>query len=292
MIRVVAYNVGAGLDVGAAGEVLAALHPTVVCVLEAPPAAKLKRLARPATLEIAARFGRRGNGTAVLVAPHVHLLAKVGVPLTTSRGVPRREATHAIVSIGGTRLSVTAVQLGLRPEVRRRNLDELTGMLDSVEALTVVGCDLNESSRAPVAEALAARYQDAHATAGVGSGLTYPTTDLSTRQDFVFVDQRLRVRRCFSPTDPPVEVASQHRPVAADLELPGADADGQDCDARPRERRSVSGGQGPARGGRRPEAVSPSEAPPESESPAESEAPPECAPSRNPGHPSTMRGRP
>lgn len=224
MIRVVTYNVGAGLDVGAAGEVLAALQPTVVCVLEAPSTAKLKRLARPARLEIAARFGRRGSGTAVLVAPHLHVLAKVGVPLTTSRDVPRREATHTIVSIGGTRLSVTAVQLGLRPEVRRRNLDELTAMLDSVEALTIVGGDLNESPRGPVATALAGRYQDAHATAGVGSGLTYPTTDLSIRQDFVFVDQRFGVDRCFSPFDPPVEVASQHRPVAVDLVLPSADS--------------------------------------------------------------------
>lgn len=228
MIRVVAYNVSAGLDVGAAGQVLAELQPTVVCLLEAPPPAKLRRLVRPAALEVAARSGRRSSGTAVLVAPFVHVLAKVGVPLTTSRDVPRREATHVIASIGGTRLSVTAVQLGLRPEIRRRNLDELTDLLDSVEALTVVGCDLNESPRSPVARALAQRYQDAHAVAGVGSGLTYPTTDLSVRQDFLFVDPRLGVRRCFSPLDPPVEVASQHRPVAVDLELPVADADRRD----------------------------------------------------------------
>lgn len=230
MIRVVTYNVSGGRNLAAAGEVLAALHPTIVCVLEAPAAAKLKRLARPATLEIAARFGRRGSSTAVLVAPHVHVLSTVGVPLTTSREVPRREATHAIVSSGGTRLSVTAVQLGLRPEIRHRNLDELTGMLDSVDALTVVGCDLNESPGAPVAQALAQRYQDAHAVAGVGSGLTYPTTDLSTRQDFVFADRRLGVRRCTTPFEPPVEVASQHRPVAVDLELPASDAHGRDHD--------------------------------------------------------------
>lgn len=283
MIRIVAYNVGTERDVRAAGEVLAALHPTVVCVLEAPPAARLKRLARPAALEVAARFGRRGNGTAVLVAPHLHVLATAGVPLTTSRDVPRREATHAIVSIEGTRLSVTALQLGLRPEVRRRNLDELTGMLDSVEALTVVGCDLNESPRAPVAVALAARYQDAHATAGVGSGLTYPTADLSTRRDFVFVDQRLRVRRCFSPTQPPVEVASQHRPVVVDLELPGADGDDQD--AHPRERRRVVGDHGTVSGSRRSPRAFGSGATPSSD------ATPGLGPSHHAGHPANAQGR-
>ncbi|MFA9429250.1 endonuclease/exonuclease/phosphatase family protein [Egicoccus sp. AB-alg2] len=217
MIRVVAYNVSGGLDLGAAATVLRDLDPRIVCVLEAPGAARLKRLAGSAGLRVAARSGRRGAGTAVLVHADVRVSSTAGVPLRTPRDVPRREATHVIARIGGLRLSVTAVQLGLRPEYRRANLEQLQTFLDTVDAPSIVGCDLNESTRSPVAAALAERFLDAHAVAGTGGGETYPTVDPSTRQDFVFVDRSLRVLGSFVPTQHPVAIASHHRPVVADV---------------------------------------------------------------------------
>jgi endonuclease/exonuclease/phosphatase family metal-dependent hydrolase len=84
----------------------------------------------------------------------------------------------------------------------------------------VISGDLNESVRSPVAAGLAARFQDAHAVAGSGAGLTYPTSDPSTRQDFVFVDPRLTVVRAEVLTDAPVDVASHHRPVLVDIAGP------------------------------------------------------------------------
>lgn len=223
MIRVVAYNVSGGLDLGAVTEVLATLQPQIVCVLEVPSPSRLRRVARDTDLEIAARSGRGGTGTAVLVAPQLNVLSAGGVELTTPRQVPRREASHAIVSAGGSRLSVTAVQLGLRPEVRRVNLDELMGFLASVDAPTIVGCDLNESPRSPVAVRLAASYLDAHTAAGIGAGLTYPTSDPVVRQDYVFVEPALRVATCRTVSDAPVEIASHHRPVVAEIDVVGAD---------------------------------------------------------------------
>ncbi len=225
MIRVVSYNLSGGVDLRAAAEVLARLRPRIVCLLEVPTPKQLRRLARRSQLAVAARAGRRGTGTAVLVDPDVRVRTVSAVPLTTPRDVPTREATHVIVSVGGLRLSVTAVQLGLRPEVRRTNLDELLAYLATVEAASVIGCDLNESIRSPVASALAGTYQDAHAVAGTGQGETYPTSDPSTRQDFVFVDRSLSVLGCHVPTAAPVDVASHHRPVVVDLA-------GHDDDAR------------------------------------------------------------
>lgn len=222
MVRIVAYNVSGGLDSAAAGEVLAALAPDVVCVTEIPTAGRMRTLLRAADLEVAVRAGRRGVGTAVLVASSVHVRASSQVPLTSPRDVPTREATHAIVSVGGVGLSVTAVQLGLRADVRRTNLDELTTFLDSVGLPSVIGADLNEPSHGPVASALATSYLDAFATVGTGAGATYPTSDPSTRQDYVFVDRSLAPIRAVVATAPPVDVASHHRPVVVDLELPAA----------------------------------------------------------------------
>lgn len=217
-LRVVTYNVSGGLDVRAAAAVLAAVAPHVVCVLEAPAGKRLRRLARGAGLEVAARADRKGGGTAILVdEDEVSVRSSSTLTLTTPKDVRTRRATNVIISGDGLRLSVTAVQLGLRPEVRRTNLDELEAFLRSIDVPTVVGADLNESVRGPVATAMAARYQDAFAVAGTGSGATYPVADPSTRQDFVFVDPSLEVAGAHVATTAPVDVASHHRPVVADL---------------------------------------------------------------------------
>lgn len=222
-MRLIGYNVSGGLDAVSAGRVLAANAPDVVCLTEIPPAGRLRALARLAGLEIVARAGRRGTGTAILAAGSVLVRATTLVPLTTPRDVPSRQAAHAIVHQGGLGLSVTAVQFGLRPEVRRTNLEELLGYLDSIGQPSVISADLNESVRSPVAAGLAARFQDAHAVAGAGAGLTYPTSDPSTRQDFVFVDPSLTVRHAQVLTDPPVDIASHHRPVLVDLTSGGGE---------------------------------------------------------------------
>jgi len=216
-MRLVGYNVSGGLDPASAGRILAEQTPDVVCLTEIPPAGRLRALARLAGLDIVARAGRRGTGTAILAGPSVLVRATTLVPLTTPRDVPSRQATHAIVSVAGLGLSITAVQFGLRPEVRRANLDELLGYLETIDQPPVISGDLNESVRSPAAAGLAARFQDAHAVAGSGAGLTYPTSDPSTRQDFVFVDPSLVVVSAEVLTEPPVAVASHHRPVLVDL---------------------------------------------------------------------------
>jgi endonuclease/exonuclease/phosphatase family metal-dependent hydrolase len=218
MIRVVSYNVSGGRETGALAAVLAPLAADIVCLLEVPSARRLRRIARGAGLEVAERAGRRGTGTAVLVGPRVTVRESDDVSLTTRPGMPERAASHALVTCAGARLSVTAVQFGLHAELRRHNLSELAPFLDGIDALTVVGADLNETVRSPVAAWLAAAYQDAFGVAGSGAGATYPTQDPSTRQDFVFVDHRLVVTAARTVTDGPVTRASHHLPVLAEVE--------------------------------------------------------------------------
>lgn len=217
-MRLVSYNVSGGLDPVAAGTALREVDATVVCLLELPSTKRLRAVLRATDLDIVARAGRRGTGTAILATADARVRATTLVPLTTPRDVPSRQAAHAIISVGGLGLSVTAVQLGLRPEVRRTNLAELLAFLDTIEQPSVIGCDLNESVRSPVATGLAARYQDAFGLVGAGSGLTYPTSDPSTRQDFVFVDPVLTVTAAWVPSGEQVDLASHHRPVVVDLE--------------------------------------------------------------------------
>ena len=232
MIRVVTYNVSGGLDTEAIASVLRRLDPTIVCVLERPGGGRLRSIAKACDLQVAARAGRRGTGTAILVDDSVRVLATARVPLTVPKEIPVREATQAIVGVDGVRLSVTAVQFGLRPDVRQTNREELFAFLDSIELPKIVGADVNESVRSSVAASLAQRFQDAFGVWGAPGGETYPTTDPSTRQDFVFADHRLRVMSCRVPSDPPIDVASHHRPVLAELEperdVPGfVDEDGR-----------------------------------------------------------------
>lgn len=220
MIRIVTYNVNGAVDTGAVAAVLAELAPDIVCLIESPPRFPLRRIARAAGLTVVERVGRRRLSNAILVGESARLLSHDGFELSTPDGVPARHLAHAIVGVGGLRLSVAATQFGMRPEIRERNVEEVERILAAVELPTVLGVDLNESAKGTAAMRLASLLQDAFAVAGSGHGETYPTPDPSTRQDFCFVDPGLAIERVHVPTGPTVDVASHHRPVVVDLAGP------------------------------------------------------------------------
>lgn len=217
MIRIVSYNVNGGLDTAAVGNVLAWLKPDLVCLLEAPGRLGQRRIAKAAGLSVISRAGKRRLSTAILASERVRVLSHNSHVLAAPSGVPDRAVAHAIVGIGGLRLSVAAAQLGMRPEVREGHVAELERFLANVDLPSVLCCDLNESAKGPSAARLAEVLQDAFAVAGTGHGDTYPTPDPSTRQDFVFVDPSLAIERAHVPTEPPIDIASHHRPVVVDL---------------------------------------------------------------------------
>ncbi|MFA9445706.1 hypothetical protein [Egicoccus sp. AB-alg6-2] len=215
MIRVVAYDLGGPVDVAAAAEVLARLEPSIVCVLELPGRQRLRRLAGRAGLRIAARSGRGGSGTAVLVNPGVAISSSGLVPLTGDG--PSHQAIRVVAGVGGYRLAVTAARFGPPSDEVGTHPIGMTHFLDSSDAPVVVGCGIAIPAHAAVAEVLAERLQDAHALAGTGGGENAPAMHPTSRQDFLFVDPALDVLGSFVPEEAPVEVASRHRPVVADL---------------------------------------------------------------------------
>lgn len=225
MIRVVAYNVSGALDAGAVTTVLSALEPDVACLVETPSRLALRRIAGGARLQVGSRAGRRRLGTAVLVGERVRVLSTARADLPGVAGSPDRAAAHAIVGVGSLRLSVLAIQLGLRPDARLAHAVELERFLARVDLPTVLAGDLSEPPSGPTATRFAEILDDAFAVAGQGRGETYPTPDPSSRHDVVFVDRALVVQRCWVPEDPPVDVASHHRPVVVELAAPDAETD-------------------------------------------------------------------
>lgn len=221
MIRCATYNTSGGLDIGALTEVVSGLAVDVLGLIEAPGRRGLRRLAQGADLEVVARAGRRRLGMALLVSERARLLSKSEHEFGSPAGVPDRTGLHGIVGVGGLRLSVLVTQLGLRPEVRAEHVRDIETVLAKVDAAPVLLADLNEAPGGESVQRLAEVLDDAFVIAGEGRGETYPTPDPSVRQDYVFVGRQLAVGRAWVPTEPPIDVASHHRPVV--VEIAGAD---------------------------------------------------------------------
>ncbi|MDP8930950.1 MAG: endonuclease/exonuclease/phosphatase family protein [Actinomycetota bacterium] len=217
MIRVVAYNMSGGLDANAVSAVLAAVEPDIVCAVEVPPRFGLRRLARRVGLEVAATAGRRRLSVAILTAERVRVVSAVAHQLSPVPGIVPRSVAQAILGVKALRLTAFAVQFGLRPDVRATHCRDLEEHLRKVSTPVVVGADLNEAPNGAVAQRLASTLQDAYAVSGQGIGDTYPNPEPLARKDYVFVDRALTVLRSWVPEDPPVAVASQHRPVVAEV---------------------------------------------------------------------------
>lgn len=217
MIRVAAYNLSGLHDPGAVAAVLRPLDCDLVCAIETPGRLALQRLARRTGFEVAARAGRGRLGVAVLAAERVRVLSSSRHELARLTGLPQRSCAQVIASVAGVRVVVFAVQLGLRPEAREAHAAELTDLTATVDAAAIVAGDLNEPPGGIASERFSALLDDAHVVAGEGSGVTYPNPDPAARRDYVLVARALEVLRAWVPDEPPVAIASHHRPVVAEL---------------------------------------------------------------------------
>lgn len=225
MIRLLVYNVNGAVDAAAVTKVLAALRPDIACLVETPSRIGLRRIAAAVDLRTASRAGRRRLGTAVLVGERVRVLSTGQVPLPSIAGSPERAAAQAIVGAGSLRFSVIAAQLGLRPDTRLAHGLELERFVGSVDVPTVLGGDLGEPPGGVTVQRLTATLQDAFAVAGQGRGETYPTPAPTARHDFALVSPDLEIERCWVPDQPPVDMASHHRPLVVELATSDSDVD-------------------------------------------------------------------
>jgi endonuclease/exonuclease/phosphatase family metal-dependent hydrolase len=119
----------------------------------------------------------------------------------------------------GARLTVVSAHLGLVPVERSAHAAELADFAATVDGPLAVGVDLNEGPGEPAARWIAARLFDAFGQAGEGRGDTFPAAAPSARIDFVFVSDGVEVQRAWVGDSPIAARASDHRPVAVNLEL-------------------------------------------------------------------------
>lgn len=216
-MRIVTWTLAGRHRADAVSTVLRRLSPDIVCLPAAPSARRLRKVARMADLEVLA-VGGKGPRTAILAADDVRLLSTGQLVLPTEhRRAPDRVVAQAIVGVGGRRFTVAACQLGAQHAERLEHTDALLAFLHSFAAPAIVGCDTNTSPRGDAARMLGEHFTDAWAAVNTTTGATYPTPDPSARRDVVLLDRELEVVACDVPSDAPVDSASLHRPVVADV---------------------------------------------------------------------------
>ena len=226
-LRVLSYNVRSLRDdTDALAAVIRHCEPDVVCVQEAPRF--LRWRSRCAALA-------RTSGTFVVTggrpAGAMLLLARLGVDVHATRDLllPRTPGLHqrglavAELAVGGRRLVVASMHLGLRADERQRHADDVLDALSGYDVPVVVAGDVNERPGEPAWTMLTERFQDSWLAAGgdeSGRGGTFRSDAPYERIDGVFADRRLSVVSCTVPDQAEVARASDHRPVLAVLSLP------------------------------------------------------------------------
>lgn len=127
-----------------------------------------------------------------------------------------RGATVADLGLGPMRLRAISTHLGLRSPERARHARQLLALVDRFDGSAVVGGDLNARPTQDAAVMLAERLRDAW-VAEIAGGHTYPAAAPAARIDYVFVTGQVEV----ADADVIETTVSDHRPLVADLELPG-----------------------------------------------------------------------
>ena len=228
-LRVMSYNIRSLRDDAAAvRRVIRHAEADVVCVQEAPRflwwRRKCVHLARDCGLAIASG-GRDAAANMLLVRPPVKVDSARSVLFTHDAGLHQRGVALAAFRWAGGRVVVAGTHLDGYPEPRLRHVSELSAAIDAFAdpgVLTVLAGDFNDDPASDVWEALSRLGADAFAAAGTGEGLTLNVTDPTRRVDAIFAGPGVRVRSAWIIDSQDVRVASDHRPVLADLEVPVA----------------------------------------------------------------------
>jgi endonuclease/exonuclease/phosphatase family metal-dependent hydrolase len=222
--RVVAYNVRSLRDDrSAVTRILRELDADVVCVQEAPRLfrwrSKCAALARESGL-LYAGGGRTANGVAMLAAQRVDVSGVVEYRLSRTPRLIRRGVVAARVHKAGAWCVVASVHFGLDADERPRHRREIVGLVDRYRSeVTILAGDINETPDMPTWQALAAEFTDAGAADGAP---TFSARNPRRRIDGVFSRGPAAVQACWVVDGPDVEVASDHRPVVVDMEVPVA----------------------------------------------------------------------
>jgi len=222
--RVLTYNVRSLRDDPAAvAAVVRSVDPDVVCLQEAPRfwrwRSRCARLARECGL-LYVTGGRTTGGVALLAHLRMEVDLAREAKLSKHPRLHQRGLAAVVVSRPGGRLLVASAHLGLDAAERTRHAAEVLSLLDGVGAgAAVVAGDLNEPAGRP---AWAVLHDGGLRDLGPESGPTFPAAAPRKRIDAVLGSPGVEVLDYRVLDQPGVERASDHRPVLAVVQVPGA----------------------------------------------------------------------
>jgi endonuclease/exonuclease/phosphatase family metal-dependent hydrolase len=223
-IRVATYNIYMGGRRGAAlHDVVRLMRPDVLLVNESPKRPlvwkrQCRRLADRWALRIIAG-GRPAGSNLVAVGPRVVVKSAGAERLRQPLFQPRRGIAWAQLRVGGRLLGVVSCHLSLDRDRRLVEVQRILEIAATLRGPVVLAGDLNEPPSGPSWR----RFRDAgFRDHGDGAWPTFPAEEPTSRIDALLV--RGMTGRVLSHGDPGVpetllRAASDHRPVAAELDL-------------------------------------------------------------------------
>lgn len=221
VVRVMSYNVrGMRDDYAALIRVIREAKPHVVFVQESPLLfrwrARAADLARRSGLVYVCGGGYTG-GNVILssVAARVHETRDYLMPL--QKGKHQRGAAIARLSVLGREFHAVGTHLSLWDDEREQQAQLLVAEIPD-DLPVLLGGDLNELPGGPVSKILGTRWRDVSASRSEPA--TYPAVSPYQRLDYLWADALVTVRDVQVIDSADARRASDHFPLAAELELP------------------------------------------------------------------------
>ena len=232
-LRVMTYNIqhGAGTDqklnLPRIAEVINREHPDLVGLQEVDRFVErtgrvdeIAELARETRMEYAFAYNLhyQGGQYGVAVLSRFPILSVDHRRYDNRREARRRGFIRVEVSVGGRRISFVTTHLDYQYEDGRLfETEQLMKALDEVkEPLIVVG-DFNDLPTGSTYKLMRTKFDEAWEINGSESGLSYPADKPKKRIDYIFYTKMdgVKVKRAWIVDT----LASDHRPVVADLEI-------------------------------------------------------------------------
>jgi endonuclease/exonuclease/phosphatase family metal-dependent hydrolase len=224
-LRVIVYNVRGFRDgLERLVRLVGHFEPDVLLLNETGGRWRLRRFATTLGMDAAAdRWSplRRRVKDAVLVRPPWTIVEHHQHRFEDGPWLYPRGALIATLERGEARLSAISTHLGLHPRERLAHAKSLQALVDQADAPIVAGGDLNEKPDGRAVGLLSERFRDAWLLGGDADGETFPADGPTARIDYLFVSEGVVVERVLVPPGPDARRASDHRPVVAELTLPG-----------------------------------------------------------------------
>jgi len=167
--------------------------------------------------------GRPAAANLIMSTLAVDVVETVDVLFSKDPGLHQRGAAIAILRLRGSTFAVAGTHLDVGAEPRLRHVGELHAAIAEqvpADVAAIVAADVNEHPGGPAWLALVEHRSDVMATAGVGAAFTSTAANPHQTIDGIFADSRVAIASARVLDQPDVRIASDHRPILAELELP------------------------------------------------------------------------